>query len=290
MSKPQGSDGTGTGFSLFNARASRKIQSELTKQHESDRNYIADLEMFVMENGLEVPEEIKHRHERRDTKDEGLLQDGSLDSLAKSFDRIKPHSMNHEINVQYRNLTFWNDMPKKTIPTVGSNLKSIFMGPGKKQRVDIIKDLTGRILPGRMTLVMGPPGCGKLFSTHFSDSPLVIFHVYFKSGKTTFLKALAGQLTVGSAHLEGEVLYNGDSIDCGKYLVGKVATYADEKEQHAGVLTVRETMDFAWYSTTGGHHSYNTAKDEESAAVLDKDDPSSARVRHCCYYNAANEL
>eukprot|EP01034_Spumella_vulgaris_P031175 gene31175-38522_t len=81
---------------------------------------------------------------------------------------------------------------------------------GKKRRVDIVKDLTGRILPKRMTLVMGPPGCGK----------------------TTFLKALAGQLVIGSATLEGDILYNGDSPKSGKYLVGKVAAYADEKEQH----------------------------------------------------------
>eukprot|EP01034_Spumella_vulgaris_P038653 gene38653-47739_t len=76
-------------------------------------------------------------------------------------------------------------------------------GKGKLHRVDILSDLTGRILPKRMTLVVGPPGCGK----------------------TTFLKALAGQLTVGKAHLTGDILYNGDSINSGKYLIGKVATY-----------------------------------------------------------------
>eukprot|EP01034_Spumella_vulgaris_P003714 gene3714-4760_t len=102
-------------------------------------------------------------------------------------------------------------VPKKKIPTVGSSFVSMIAGSGKKSRVNIIHDLTGRILPKRMTLVMGPPGCGK----------------------TTFLKALAGQLTVGNAHLEGDILYNGDAISSGKYLIGKVATYADEKEQHA---------------------------------------------------------
>ena len=153
-----------TGFSLFNANANRKIQSELNKQHERDRNYITDLEMFVMENGLQVPDELKKkRGERKNSVDhkEGLMQDGSLDSLAKNFERLKPHTMNYEINVQYRNLPFWNDMPKKSIPTVGSSLKGLFLGSGKTERVDIIKDLFGRILPGRMTLVMGPPGCGK---------------------------------------------------------------------------------------------------------------------------------
>jgi len=83
---------------------------------------------------------------------------------------------------------------------------------------------------------------------------------------------------VGSAHLEGEILYNGDPIDCGKYLVGKLATYSDEKELHSAILTVRETLEFAWKMTTGGHHSYNIAKDKESAAVLDEDDDHLVKV------------
>ena len=77
---------------------------------------------------------------------------------------------------------------------------------------------------------------------------------------------------VGNAHLDGDILYNGDSVNSGKYLVGKVASYTDEKEQHAGTLTVRETMEFAWKMTTGGHHSYGVAKDEKSAEVLDRDE------------------
>jgi ABC-type multidrug transport system ATPase subunit len=83
---------------------------------------------------------------------------------------------------------------------------------------------------------------------------------------------------VGKGHLEGDILYNGDSVDSGKYLVGKVASYVDEREQHAPTLTVRETLEFAWRMTTGGHHSYNIAKDQTSAAVLDKDDDALVKV------------
>ena len=102
------------------------------------------------------------------------------------------------------------------------------------------------------------------------------------AGKTTFLKALSAHLNVGSAHLEGEILYNGDSVDCGKYLVEKVASYVDEKEFHSPTLTVRETLEFAFNMTTGGHHSYGVAKDAESAAYLDKNDPVQAKVRKWC--------
>jgi ABC-type multidrug transport system ATPase subunit len=50
---------------------------------------------------------------------------------------------------------------KKAIPTVGTALKNFLLGSGPKERVDILKDLTGRIMPKTMTLLMGPPGCGK---------------------------------------------------------------------------------------------------------------------------------
>ena len=103
-------------------------------------------------------------------------------------------------------------------------------------------------------------------------------------GKTTFLKCLAGQLAVGSAHLEGEILYNGDSIDAGKYLVNKLASYSDEKDQHAGTLTVRETLEFAWKMTTGGHHSYGLAKDAESAVILNQENEHLAQVRTVVFF------
>ncbi len=114
-------------------------------------------------------------------------------------------------------------------------------------------------------------------------SPVIIIFT-FNTGKSTFLKALSGQLVVGSAHLEGEILYNGDSTSSGKYLVGKVASYTDEKEQHAGTLTVRETMEFAWDLTTGGHHSYGITEDEKTAAVLNRDDAHKVKVRSVFNY------
>jgi ABC-type multidrug transport system ATPase subunit len=98
------------------------------------------------------------------------------------------------------------------------------------------------------------------------------------AGKTTFLKALSCQLNKGSGQLDGEILYNGDSVDCGKYLVGKITSYVDERDQHAPTLTVRETLEFAWRSTTAGHHSYNVARDSTSAEVLDRGDAALVKV------------
>lgn len=67
-------------------------------------------------------------------------------------------------------------------------------------------------------------------------------------------------------------------MNSGKYLVGKVASYTDEKEQHAGTLTVRETLEFAWKMTTGGHHAYGVATNEKSTEALNQDDADQVQV------------
>lgn len=86
------------------------------------------------------------------------------------------------------------------------------------------------------------------------------------------------QLNKSAGHLEGEILYNGDPVDSGKYLVGKITSYVDERDQHAATLTVRETLEFAWKCTTGGHHSYNVARDAKSAEILDRADEKMVKV------------
>jgi hypothetical protein len=92
---------------------------------------------------------------------ERIMKDGSLAALQNSLTKIQDHNKMHEVSIQYRDLTFWNTVPKKTIPTVGSAIKGFLLGSGPKHRVDVIQGLTGRILPKTMTLLMGPPGCGK---------------------------------------------------------------------------------------------------------------------------------
>jgi len=182
MVKAESNEVSADKMSVFNVKANRKIQKEFLAQHERDKAYITELELILSEKGVEVPEAVQELRQRLQTTEpvaQGvarLMADGSLDALAKSIDMITHHTNRFEIQVQYRNLTFWNDLPKRKIPTVGSSIKKLFMGGGKKHRVNIINDLTGRILPKRMTLVMGPPGCGKLCITCLSQ---VILNYYF---------------------------------------------------------------------------------------------------------------
>ncbi|KAL8525792.1 hypothetical protein ACS0TY_015144 [Phlomoides rotata] len=56
----------------------------------------------------------------------------------------------------------------KPLPTLWNSLKSLISDvrrlpcfPLQDTHVDIINDVSGIIKPGRMTLLLGPPGCGK---------------------------------------------------------------------------------------------------------------------------------
>ncbi len=87
------------------------------------------------------------------------------------------------------------------------------------------------------------------------------------------LKALSGRLRpLGGAKMSGEVYFDGDNIKSGKFLVGKVSDYIEQGDTHEAVLTVAETILFAWKCTTGGHHSYARARDDAAAEILNKDD------------------
>jgi len=82
-----------------------------------------------------------------------------------------------------------------------------------------LKGITGRVLPGKMTLLLGPPG----------------------SGKSVLLKALSGRLRVNTVtQCDGSVLYNG--LEKGSqdnlFLVEKLCDYIEQDDRHAATLTV----------------------------------------------------
>ncbi|RHZ06263.1 hypothetical protein DYB31_007425 [Aphanomyces astaci] len=105
-------------------------------------------------------------------------------------------------------------------------LTSAFQLPwfnSKKQNVKyILKNVNAIFKPGTMTLVLGPPGCGK----------------------TTLLKHLAGILHVkGNEQVGGSVTYNGckpSQID-----LSSLAAYVQQSDNHYPTLTVKETFEFS---------------------------------------------
>ncbi|KAG8093343.1 hypothetical protein GUJ93_ZPchr0012g19387 [Zizania palustris] len=89
-----------------------------------------------------------------------------------------------------------------------------------RAKISILKNVTGIIKPSRITLLLGPPGCGK----------------------TTLLKALAGRLNK-SLTVTGEIEYNGVKLD--EFVPEKTSAYVSQYNLHVPEMTVRETLDFS---------------------------------------------
>ena len=234
-------------FKAFSASAAELLQKNFISQHELDKKYIEKLEKLLAEHHIAIPSDddklkdgLVHRGGTALPTIEAL-KDTSVSTISAVLAELKKHSTPFQVQVEYRNFSYWNMIPKKEIETVGNMLKSILFGGGPKHKFHVLKDLSGRFSSQKLTLLMGPPS----------------------SGKTSFLKALAGQLVVGSSHLDGEILYNGVDLraSADKFLIGKLASYVDEKEEHAATLTVKEVCEFAFRMTSGGHHYYQIATD-----------------------------
>jgi ABC-type multidrug transport system ATPase subunit len=97
-------------------------------------------------------------------------------------------------------------------------------------RVEVLKDITATLKPGRLTLILGPPG----------------------SGKTSLLKAISGQLlsAPGKHEFTGDLTYNGRPVHSLKNLPNWVS-YVSQHDEHIDILTVKETMQ----------HAFNCRKD-----------------------------
>ncbi|GLU24097.1 hypothetical protein SLE2022_400610 [Rubroshorea leprosula] len=134
------------------------------------------------------------------------------------------------IEVRYKNLSVKAEcqvVRGKPLPTLWTSLSStvsdIAKLSGVKSRgvkIGIINDVSGNIKPGRMTLLLGPPGCGK----------------------TSLLKALSGNLD-NSLKISGEVSYNGYRLD--EFVPQKTFAYISQYDLHIAEMTVREILDFS---------------------------------------------
>lgn len=134
------------------------------------------------------------------------------------------------VEVRYEHLTIKADCytGNRSLPTllnVVRNMAESALGMigiqfAKKAQLTILKDISGSVKPGRMTLLLGPPS----------------------SGKTTLLLALAGKLDK-ALEVTGDITYNGYRLD--EFVPRKTSAYISQNDLHVGIMTVKETLDFS---------------------------------------------
>ncbi|CAN6460441.1 unnamed protein product [Victoria cruziana] len=134
------------------------------------------------------------------------------------------------VEVRYKNLSVdakCEVVDGKPLPTLWNATKSIASGlvrfaglKSQEANVGVINDVSGIIKPSRLTLLMGPPGCGK----------------------TTLLLALAGKLDK-LLQLTGEISYNEYGLN--EFVPQKTSAYISQYDLHIPEMTVRETLDFS---------------------------------------------
>ncbi|MCO5592667.1 hypothetical protein L7F22_046670 [Adiantum nelumboides] len=181
----------------------------------------------------------KSGHVDNDSEDlvgmEYMLKNGIVDYLCK-FSRISPPLPRQVLRFMDINYQAKLPVDSDSFDTFGKKLLGCLFGPfmdvfRKKEFVElkILKDLVGYVMPGSMTLLLGPPG----------------------SGKSTLLKVLAGRAVVNkSITLEGMVLYN--EKEAREVVLTKLIAYINgQLNRHIPYLTVRETLEFAEECTRG---------------------------------------
>ncbi|KAJ1696028.1 hypothetical protein LUZ63_012726 [Rhynchospora breviuscula] len=186
---------------------------------EGDREVVDVGQLGAVERRLFIESLIKH-----------IEHDNSrlLDKQRQRIDRVNVKQPT--IEVRYKNLSVQAEcqvVPGKPLPTLWNTVMSTISGvtrlPGLNRQqatIRILKDVSGVIKPARITLLLGPPGCGK----------------------STFLRALSGKLDK-SLKVNGEISYNGYRL--GEFIPEKTSAYISQYDLHIPEMTVREILDFS---------------------------------------------
>ncbi|RWR95173.1 pleiotropic drug resistance protein 3-like protein isoform X1 [Cinnamomum micranthum f. kanehirae] len=197
-----------------------RLRSSLFDEQGQDKKVVVDVRKIgAIQRRLLIDKLIQHI----ETDNRRLLG-----KLRERIDRVGVKLPT--VEVRYKNLCVEAEcqvVGGKPLPTLWNTAKSIFSGfarlsssKSQQAKISIVKDVSGIIKPSRMTLLLGPPGCGK----------------------TTLLLALAGKLNQ-PLKLSGEISYNGYRLN--EFVPQKTSAYISQNDLHIPEMTVRETLDFS---------------------------------------------
>ncbi|CAH8363125.1 unnamed protein product [Eruca vesicaria subsp. sativa] len=172
--------------------------------------------------------------ERRELFDRVVAMDDKdwhgfyLRRLKRRTDRVSLNLPTIEVRFENVNVTTEAFEGNRAVPTVINSYVSVAKGVAtkigvlrsKKTTISILKDISGIIKPGRLTLLLGPPS----------------------SGKSTLLKVLSGKIESG-LKCTGKVTYNGHEMH--EFVPERTAAYISQYDVHLPKLTVRETLKFS---------------------------------------------
>ncbi|XP_040947474.1 pleiotropic drug resistance protein 3 isoform X3 [Gossypium hirsutum] len=209
-----------------------RVYGEMESQCSTDKG---DGTVAGFGRGVELVDIKKLSAEERHVLIEKLIKNIEKDNLQllhktrKRLDRVGVKLPT--VEVRYRNLSVEAEcdvVHGKPLPTLWNCLLSVLCYPAvrlfgfktHRAKISIINNVSGIIKPGRMNLLLGPPGCGK----------------------TSLLKALSANLN-GSLKVSGEVSYNGYKLE--EFVPQKTSAYISQDDLHIPELTVRETLDFS---------------------------------------------
>ncbi|KAK7372089.1 hypothetical protein VNO80_05458 [Phaseolus coccineus] len=151
-----------------------------------------------------------------------------LCAIKERFDRVGLEVPKIEVRFKNLNVSANVQMGSRALPTLINYSRDCLEGIFTKMRLcqpkrhslTILNDVSGVIKPGRMTLLLGPPG----------------------AGKSSLLLALAGKLDK-TLKKTGSITYNGQEVN--EFYVRRTSAYISQTDDHVAELTVRECLDFA---------------------------------------------